>query len=134
MRIRRRVVEKFGRTCFSSGPKILHRNTLVARHPAGLLTRRWLVSHVHFIRYSSAGTFDLFGARDYFFLKTNFPRTDGDVLRRKGMEGRTRGWEEWKIPSFAPLPLFLPVETAMVYDLYGILLSCRQTTGRKILG
>lgn len=79
-------LEKFGQSCFSSGPKILTATPLLLRHPAGLLTRRWLVSHVHFIRYSSAGTFDLFRARDYFFLKTNFPRIDRDV------EGRwTRG-------------------------------------------
>lgn len=89
-------LEKFGQSCFSSGPKILTATPLLLRHPAGLLTRRWLVSHVHFISYSSAGTFDLFPARDYFFLKTNFPRTDRDV------EGRwTRGPGEWKIRSLS---------------------------------
>lgn len=58
-----------------------------------------------------------------------------EMWRRKGMEGRTRGWEEWKIPSFPPLPSLSPCgDSYGLRYLYGILLSCRQTTGRKILG
>lgn len=130
-----RVVEKFGRTSFSSGPKILTATPLLLAIP-----RVFLPDDDLFLTYTSLGTRPRGHSTS---LELEITSSWKPIFRgptemwRKRRGGEMNTWPgRMKNTVFPSLSLSLSPcgDSYALRYLYGILLSCRQTTGRKILG